>query len=146
MTHLTDDLGFSAAFNENISGTTTRVQHDQQAVNSPALNAERSASGTCSFVIADGRSGGDPFCGASTRRGSSYCARHHPLCIVPRRSVEGRSRAAVLIEEAKLAPKPPPELAHLRETALPEPLPDDPRDLRALLDHPPPNPAMRELD
>src|SRR5579872_5844156 len=140
MMHLPDVLGFSVPSHENTSGTTIRVQHEQPAVNSPVLNSERSASGTCSFVIADWRSGGDPFCGASTRPRSSYCARHHPLCIVPRRSVEGRSRAAVLIEEAKLAPKPPPELAHLRETALPEPLPDDPRDLRALLDHPPPDP------
>jgi hypothetical protein len=46
--------------------------------------------------------------------------------------------------EAEAAPEPPPELAHLRETVLPESLPDDAGDLRALLDHPPPAPGARE--
>ncbi|MGH7123703.1 MAG: hypothetical protein ACREFI_04975 [Stellaceae bacterium] len=92
-------------------------------------------------MVADWRSVADPFCGAPTRPGSSYCACHHRLCIVPSGSAEGRLRATALIEEAEAVPEPPPELAHLKESALPESLPDDPGDLRVLLDHPPPDPA-----
>jgi len=62
---------------------------------------------------------------------------------LPRESAEGRSRAAALVSEVEAVPEPPPELAHLRESALPEPLPDDIADLRALLDHPPPEPGAR---
>jgi hypothetical protein len=63
--------------------------------------------------------------------------------VVPRESVEGRSREAALVSELEAVPEPPPELAHLRERALPELLPDDIHDLRALLDHPPQVPGAR---
>lgn len=144
MVHVIDSLGFSVAHRENKSGTEwPEIQDPAGTVNHSGRDAGTSASETCSFVVADERWAGDPFCGAPTRPGSSYCARHLPLCVVPRGSAEGRSRAAALMDEAEAAPEPPPELMHLRETALPEPLPDDPGDLRALLDHPPPDPAMR---
>lgn len=100
----------------------------------------------CSFVVSDWRKGGEPFCGEPTRPGLPYCGRHQPLCIVPRDSAEARSRIAALMEEAEAAPEPPPELAHLRETVLAEPLPDEAGELRALLDHPPPDPRTRELE
>jgi hypothetical protein len=63
---------------------------------------------------------------------------------LPRESAAGRSRAAALVSEAEAVPEPPPELAHLRESAVPEPLPEDTADLRAFLDHPPPEPGARE--
>ena len=103
-------------------------------------------SDACSFVVADWRAGGEPFCGAPTRPGSSYCARHQTLCVLPRDSVEGRSREAALIEETNAAPEPPPELAHLAESAIPEYLPDAIGELRALLDHPPPERGARESE
>ena len=147
MVHVIDGLGFSAAALENISGTERPdIQDPALTVNRFGRIGEASASGACSFVVADWRSGGDPFCGEPVRPGSSYCVRHQPVCIVPRGTAEGRSRAAALREEAEEAPEPPLELAHLREAALPESLPDDPRELRALLDHPPPDPARRETD
>ena len=95
-------------------------------------------------MVADWREGGEPFCSAPTRPGSSYCALHEPLCIVSCESAEGRSRLAALDEEADAAPEPPPELAHLKESVLPESLPDEVGDLRALLDHPPPVPGAQE--
>jgi hypothetical protein len=144
MVHMVDNLGFSVECKENISGTEqSDIQDPVGPVNHAGRNTGTSASRTCSFVVTDGKSAGDPFCGAPARAGSSYCARHLPLCIVSRGSPEGRSRAAALIEDAEAAPEPPLELMHLRETALPESLPDDPRDFRALLDHPPPDPALR---
>ncbi len=97
-------------------------------------------------MVADWREGGEPFCGAPTRPGSPYCARHEPICIVPRESAEARSRVAALIVEVETAPEPPPELAHLKESVLPEPLSDDVSDLRAFLDHPPPDPGARERE
>jgi hypothetical protein len=63
---------------------------------------------------------------------------------VPSDSVDDRSRAVVLIAEAEEVLEPPPELAHLRECVLPELLPDDVSDLRALLDHQPLEPGARE--
>ena len=63
---------------------------------------------------------------------------------MPRDSPEGRSRLAALMEETEEAPEPPPELAHLRESVLPESFPDEVGDLRAVLDHPPPDPGARE--
>ncbi len=147
MVHVADGLWFSAAPEKNISGTRNpEIQDRFIAVNGSGRNAETSASGTCSFVVADWRLVADPFCGAPTRPGSSYCARHRPICIAPRGTAEGRLRAAALFEDAKTAPEPPLELAHLRETALPESLPDDPRDFRALLDHPPPDPAIGDTE
>jgi len=145
--HVIDDLGVFATPRENNSGTSDLWIHaPTPAVNDSGQNAHARATGACSFVVADWRQGREPFCGAATRPGSSYCARHEPLCIVPRESVEGRARVAALIEDAEATPEPPPELAYLRESAVPEPLPDDVGDLSALLDHAPPDPGTRETD
>ncbi|HXP73404.1 MAG TPA: hypothetical protein VN823_04605 [Stellaceae bacterium] len=145
MVHVIDDLGFSVALEENISRTLrSEIQDYPGQVNGCGQTARTRASDACSFVVAEWRTGAEPFCGAPTRPGSSYCARHQPVCIVPRESAEGRLREAALLEEAEAAPEPPPELAHLRESALPEALPDDIGDLRALLDHPPPDPDARD--
>jgi len=145
MVHLVDDLGVSALVDQNISGTTgSQIQDRASGVNRPGQTAHARPSATCSFVVADWRQGAEPFCGAPTRPGSPYCARHQLVCVLPRESAEGRSRAAELVSEAAAVPEPPPELAHLRESALLESLQDDIADLRALLDHPPPEPGARE--
>lgn len=144
MVHVIGGPGFSATQDKNISGTCSIwIQDLDGGVNASGQTAPARASGACSFVVADWREGGEPFCGTPTRPGSSYCARHQPLCIVPRESAEGRSRVATILEEVEAVPSPPPELAHLKETTLPESLPDDPGDLQALLDHPPP---AREME
>jgi hypothetical protein len=65
---------------------------------------------------------------------------------VPSGSTAGRLRAIALIAEAEAVPEPPPELGHLKESALQESLPDDLGDLRALLDHPPPDPGAARAD
>ena len=145
MVHVFGGLGFSAAKRENKTRTIQQWVTDATGgVNGFAETARGRAIGACSYVVADWRAGGEPFCGAPTRRGSSYCARHQPLCVVARESAEGRARVAALIEDAEAAPEPPPELAHLRESALPESFPDEVGDLRALLDHPPPLTGARE--
>ena len=145
MVHVIDDLGFSVVFEKNKERTSeAEIQDCRGWVNGSGQTLRSRASGACSFVVAEWRAGAEPFCGAPTRPGSSYCARHQPVCIVPRESAEGRLREAALLEDVDAAPEPPPELAHLRESALPEALPDDIVDLRALLDHPPPDPGARE--
>jgi hypothetical protein len=139
MVHVIDGLWFSAVSRKNISGTLApTVSPTDRPVNGFGQRPRSRASGACSFVVADWREGADPFCGAPTRRHSSYCARHHQLCVLPRDSAEGRSREADPAEEADAAPEPPPELAHLAERIIPESLPDGVGELRALLDHPPP--------
>jgi hypothetical protein len=145
MVHLFGDLEFSVAPLKNNSRTRhVWIQDIPGGVNDAGHTARPRASAACSFVVADWRDGGEPFCGAPTRAGSSYCAQHQPLCIVPHESAEGRSRMAALMAEVEAAPEPPAELAHLKESALPESMPDDGGDLRALLDHPPPGPEARE--
>ena len=140
MVHVFGGLGFSVSPVENILGTRwTWIQDPSSGVNDSGQTARVRASGACSFVVADWRAGCEPFCGAPTRPGSSYCAHHQPLCIVPRESAEGRSRLDTLLAEVEAVPSPPPELAHLKESTLPESFPDDAGDLRALLDHPPPD-------
>jgi hypothetical protein len=145
MVHLFGDLEGSVAAHENISRThQPQIQDHAGGVNPPGQTTRARPSATCSFVVADWRQGSDPFCGAPTRRRSSYCARHGSVCIVSSESVDDRSRAAVLIAQAEDVPEPPPELAYLRECVLPELLPDDISDLRALLDHQPLELGARE--
>jgi len=145
MVHVIDGLGFSVVLDENMPGTLeSTVSPADRPVNDFGQRPQFRPSGACSFVVADWREGAEPFCGTPTRPGSSYCARHHQLCVLPRDSAEGRSREAALIEEADAAPEPPPELAHLAESAMPESLPDGVGELRALLDHPPPEPGAGE--
>jgi len=86
------------------------------------------------------------FCGEVTLPGLAYCARHQSLCVVKRASAEGRALEAAQVADADAAPEPPLELAHLTPTAVPELLPDDPRELRVLLDHPPPESGASERD
>jgi hypothetical protein len=145
MDHPIGDLCLSNVSEKNISGTHhSKILGHSMSVNRSGQPGRSRASSGCSFVVADWRERREPFCAAPTRPGSSYCARHQALCIVPKASPEARLREAVLLAEAEEAPGPPPELAHLAESALPESLPDDPRDLRVLLDHPPPDPGARE--
>jgi hypothetical protein len=145
MVHLAGDLGSSVLTSKNILGTLdSQIQDDTSRVNRSGQTARARPSATCSFVVVDWGRGSEPFCGAPTRQGSSYCARHQLICVLPRESVEGRSRAAALVSEAEAVLEPPPELAHLRESVLPETLPDDITDLRAFLDYPPPQHGARE--
>ena len=145
MVHLIGDLVVSVVTIENVSGTSASpILHRTRGVNLSGQTARARPTKTCSFVVADWRPGGEPFCGAPTRPGSTYCDAHQLICVLPRESAEGRSRAAALVSEAEAVPEPPPELAHLRESALPETFPDDIADLRAFLDHPPPEPGARE--
>jgi len=65
---------------------------------------------------------------------------------VARESSEGRSRTATLLQEAQSAPDPPPELAHLRESVLLDPVPDEVGDLRALLDDLPRASAIKDTE
>jgi hypothetical protein len=147
MVHPIGDLCFSDALRENIQRTSEgTVSEHFSAVNRSGQPVRSRASSGCSFVVASWQEGREPFCGAPTRPGSSYCARHQSLCIVPKASPEARLREAVLLAEAEEAPEPPPELRHLAESALLESLPDDISDLRVLLDHPPPDPGARESE
>ena len=85
-----------------------------------------------------------PFCGLPAVAGSPYCARHRPLCVVSSESAAGRRLAADLVAAAE-SPEPPRELAYLQPRVLPEVQAEEqPAELRALLDHPPP-PAEAEL-
>ena len=145
MVQVIDGHGLCVFRFENISGTKSSwIQQSSQSVNDPGRIPVSAIRKSCSFVVTDWREGGEPFCGAPSLPGSAYCSGHQRLCIVRRDSPEGRSRLAALMEEAEEAPEPPPELAHLRESALPEPFPDEVGDLRAVLDHPPPDPGARE--
>ncbi|HMK68110.1 MAG TPA: hypothetical protein VK433_06150 [Stellaceae bacterium] len=73
--------------------------------------------------------------------GSSYCARHHALCVFNSETEAGRAVAAALVAEAE-APEPPQELAHLLPPAIPESETEErPEEFRSLLDHPPPAPG-----
>lgn len=147
MVHVIGDPGFFAALDKNKSRTESiPIQHTPPVVNHSGQTARARADTGCSFVVADWRQGGEPFCGAPTRPGSSYCARHQLVCIVARGSAEGRSRIAALLAEIETAPEPPPELAHLKESVLPELLPDDVGDLRPFLDHAPPDRRAEEPD
>ncbi len=140
MVHLSGIPRFSIVLKENISETSpSELQQRQRSVNGSGRSGEGEPSGACSFVVADWRAGAEPFCGAPTRTGSSYCAAHEPLCVARPGSPEERALEAALAEAAEAVPAPPPELAHLAESALPDPSPDDPADLRVLLDHQPPD-------
>jgi len=94
----------------------------------------------CGYVFgaADER-GRDRFCNAPAMVGSSYCARHRARCTADPQSPKGRAIAVALRWHAEHAPGPPSQCTHLDAAILPEPmLPEEPRDLLALLDYPPP--------
>jgi hypothetical protein len=124
----------SSGEDENKSRT-----HDSQiaplaeAVNAVGFEAGADALNRCSFVAAEHwRYGSDePFCNAPAAVGSAYCAHHLASCAAEISQTEAWGTEDV--------PPPPPELAYLAEAALPELIPDDPRELRALVDIDPPD-------
>src|ERR1700690_1400084 len=140
MVHLIEDPGISGAMGKN----KTRTSEFLIPLSAGVVNGSGDCPGArsiyqCSYVVAERRRGADAvFCDAPALPGTSYCAGHLRLCVVGPGSAEGRAREAALLAEAEDAPAPPRELAHLAESAVPESLPDDPRELRVLLDHPPP--------
>ena len=147
MVHVIGNHGFFSILKENISGTcATPIQDRIGPVNGGGQTAGIRASRGCSFVVADWREGAEPFCGAPTRRSSSYCAAHQPICVIPHDSAAGRSCEAALAEAAEATPPPPPELAYLAESVLPEPMPDDAGEFRTLLDHSPPERGASESE
>jgi len=116
------------------------IQPDRACVNGGASGFAADATARCGYIAGE-RWRHDPlgpFCDAPAVSGGSYCARHHALCTASAASAAGRALAAALQEAVDDAPEPPPELAHLMAAALPEPVPEDERDLLVLLDHPPP--------
>jgi len=102
----------------------------------------------CSYVQfeASEERGRDRFCNALAAAGSSYCEHHRTRCTAKPQSAAGQAIAAALRWQAEHVPEPPSELTHLGVAAFPEPvLPEEPRDLVALLDYPP-SAAMPESD
>jgi hypothetical protein len=106
-------------------------------VNEIGIDAAARSLNQCCFVAAEQwRYGsGEPFCNAPAAPGSAYCVRHLAHC-----AAERPETGAVGEGEAP----PPPELGFLAEVALPELIPDDPREIRALLDVEPPGPGDEE--
>jgi hypothetical protein len=148
MAHRVVRQGNFAAKEKNKSGTEPLlVSQDRPEVNDFESAEPGNARIGCVFVVRDGRAGAGeagPFCGLPSVAGSPYCARHRPLCIVSSASAAGRKLAADLAAAAE-SPEPPRELAHLQPRVLPEvEAEEQPAELRALLDHPPP-PAEAEL-
>ena len=138
----------SVAKLKNRTGTeSSRISHAEPKVNGEESIGAQSARDECVFVVRQGRAGvGElgPFCGLPAVAGSPYCARHRPLCVVSSQSAAGRRLAADLAAAAE-SPEPPRELAYLQPRVLPEVQAEEqPAELRALLDHPPP-PAEAEL-
>lgn len=148
MVHLIEDPGFFDAVEKNKTRTIMRlIPLSMGLVNESGDSPGVRSLYQCSYVVAERRRGADAaFCDAPALPGSSYCAGHLRLCVVGPGSAEGRALEAALLAEAEDAPAPPRELAHLAESAVPELLPDDPRELRVLLDHPPPETGAGELE
>ena len=148
MVHAVGDLGLFDAVEKNKYRTTaSHIPPDTTVVNQKEALPERNSSSRCSYVIVEHcRAIDGLFCGEAALQGLSYCARHQSLCVVKRASAEGRALEAAQLADAERAPEPPLELAHLAPSAVPEPLPDDPRELRVLLDHPPPEAGTIEQE
>jgi hypothetical protein len=148
MAHGVGDLSLFGVLKKNKQGTDAfELTLDAPVVNQRDSLAAKNSSGRCSFVVAEqGRGVEGLFCGELTLPGLAYCARHQSLCVVKRASAEGRALEAAQLAEADAAPEPPMELAHLAASALPEPLADDPRELRVLLDHTPPEAGTIEQE
>ena len=148
MAHGVVRQGIFAAKDKNKTGTEPRrIPQERSEVNDFESRGRRSARAGCVFVVRQGRAGAGeagPFCDLPTLAGSPYCARHRPVCVVSSQSAAGRKLAAALAAAAE-APEPPRELAHLQPRVLPEvQAVEQPAELRALLDHPPPS-AEAEL-
>src|SRR5258708_31883341 len=106
MVHVFDNPGYSAVVLKNISGTEKpTVSPASRSVNGFGQRPQFRPSDACSFVVADWREGAEPFCAAPTRPHSSYCARHHRLCVLPLGSPPARSREAPPIDATDAPPK-----------------------------------------
>jgi len=140
MAHVIECQGVFVTDDWNKSGTEAKsISRANQKVNKLASAVDSMARRECVFVVRAVADGEGPFFGMPAVRGSAYCARHRPLCVVRSESAEGRTLAQALAAEAE-APEPPPELAHLLPAVLPEPQAEaQPEELRSLLDHPPPS-------
>jgi len=117
---------------------TSRVTPVAKPVNEIGIEMAVDTINRCSFVAAEHwRYGsGEPFCNAQAAAGSAYCVHHLAHCAAEISETDAGRAAEV--------PPPPPELAYLAETALPELIPDDPRELRALVDVEPPDHSGEE--
>ncbi len=106
------------------------------AVNEIGIDAGTGSLNRCSFVAAEHwrYGGGEPFCNAPTAPGSAYCVRHLAQCGAAPPEAVGAAEV----------PPPPPELGFLAEAVLPELIPDDPREIRSLLDVEPVGPGIEE--
>jgi len=124
---------------ENKTRTVPEIAPAAAGVNEGGIAAEGTARQRCSFIVREHwRYGGaEPFCNAPSVPGSAYCARHLARCTA---SAESEAELAGAAE----VPPPPPELGYLAEAALPELLPEDEGELRALLDVQPAAPGGEE--
>jgi len=113
---------------ENKTGTTLTLPGG--AVKRGGAGAPGDTRARCSFIVAEGwrYGGGEPFCNAPVAAGSAYCVQHRRRC-----APTPDSSSAALAEAAE-APPPPPEFGYLAEAVLPEALPDEAEEIRALLD------------
>ena len=130
-----------AGVGENKTRTNpTKVGHASSVVKAKGRPDGVDTRNQCSYVAAENwRYGGaDPFCNAPVVAGTAYCVRHFARCAAALASSEALALEADLARAAD-DPPPPPELGFLAEAALPEQSPDDPRDIRALLDVEPPD-------
>lgn len=111
----------------------SQIVPSPEAVNAIGIEIADDTINRCSFVAAEHwRYGsGEPFCNARAAAGSAYCMHHLARCAAETSETDAFGGADV--------PPPPPELAYLAETVLPEPIPDDPREFRALVDVEPPD-------
>jgi hypothetical protein len=114
------------------------ISRQTAIVNEIGIDAADRSLNQCSFVATEQwRYGsGEPFCNAPVAPGSAYCVRHLARCAAERSQTGAAGEGE--------APPPPPELGFLAEVALQELIPDDPREIRALLDVEPPGPGREE--
>jgi len=142
MTHVVVRQGVLLTSEENKSRTQfPRISPRESGVNAEERDGDRDTPEGCAFVVRPWARDAEPFCGESVIPGSSYCARHHALCVLNSETAAGRAIAAALVAEAE-APEPPQELAHLLPPAIPESETEErPDEFRSLLDHPPSAPG-----
>lgn len=128
----------SREFENKTRTLTPGILRGTVAVNEIGIDTGADSLNQCSFVAAEHwRYGsGEPFCNAPTAPGSAYCVRHLARCAAERPETGAVGAAEV--------PPPPPELGYLAEAVLPELMPDDPREIRALLDVEPLGPGNEE--
>lgn len=108
---------------ENISGTILRTRESAK-IGLGEIADEDDWRRRCAFITAEAWPAGTlpPFCGAPTRAGSAYCARHARLCTLD----PARGDSASVEDQA--SDVPPRALRHLVACAVPEFGEDDARD------------------